>query len=306
MQTITICVGIPASGKSTWAKEVIKKDPFNTVRINRDSLRDMATNYIWSQDNENLIISVRNFMITRSLKSKRNIIIDDCNISKRSFNDIVNVAKSAEVNCIVIEKPFYIELDEAIKRNALREGTAKIPEEAIRRMWKDSGGVQHKFYKPRTEIISSKIYESIIQNTSLPKAAIFDNDGTISLVHPNRNPYDASTCDKDLPHLHVIEAMNLYYNAGYKIIFVSGREEKDKEPTEKFYKTYFPNVKYELFMRKTGDKRKDVIVKEEIFNQYIKDKYNVCAWFDDRLQVCEWIFKSGLPLFRVNNPCSNF
>ena len=67
--------------------------------------------------------------------------------------------------------------------------------------------------------------------------------------------------------------MRVYFNAGYKIIFVSGREEKDRAPTERFYKKYFPEITYELYMRPTGDKRKDVVIKEEIYNTYLKDKY---------------------------------
>ena len=79
-----------------------------------------------------------------------------------------------------------------------------------------------------------------MQDQSLEKVAIFDNDGTISLIG-DRSPYDASKCDlTDIPHDHVIRAMKLYFNAGYKIIFVSGREEKDREPTKRFYNNYFP------------------------------------------------------------------
>nr|DAI39653.1 MAG TPA: polynucleotide kinase [Caudoviricetes sp.] len=38
-------------------------------------------------------------------------------------------------------------------------------------------------------------------------------------------------------------------------------------------------------MRKEKDYRKDSIVKTEIYNEYIKDKYCVTAVFDDRDQV---------------------
>ena len=305
MLKVILCCGIIASGKSTWAREEVKRNT-NTVRINRDDIRSMMHNYVWSPENEKDVIAVRDFIIRQSLKNGKDIIIDDCHINRRTFDDICKIANAANVPCMVTEKPFYIELDEAIARNAKREGFACVPEDAIRKMWKASGGTQHKHYIPRSKIINKTYIEPIIQDSSKPKIAVFDNDGTISIVG-NRSPYDASNCDLvDLPNLHVIECMELYYNAGYKIIFVSGREEKDREPTERFYKNYFPNIKYELFMRATGDKRKDVIVKEEIFNLYIKDRYCISAWFDDRLQVCEWIYNSGIPLFRVGDPLSNF
>ena len=59
-------------------------------------------------------------------------------------------------------------------------------------------------------------------------------------------------------------------------------------------------------MRTSGDMRKDVIIKEEIFNAYIKNKYFVAGWSDDRLQVSKWVYEQGLPLFRVNDPEANF
>ena len=41
----------------------------------------------------------------------------------------------------------------------------------------------------------------------------------------------------------------------------------------------------ELYMRKTDDVRRDSIIKEELYNEHIKDKYNVNMVFDDRPQV---------------------
>jgi len=70
MLKIIICVGIIAAGKSTWAREEVKKNP-NTVRINRDDIRSMMHNYIWSPENERDVIAVRDFIIRQSLKKKR-------------------------------------------------------------------------------------------------------------------------------------------------------------------------------------------------------------------------------------------
>lgn len=312
MVKIILCVGIPASGKSTWTKEEVKRNS-NIVRINRDDIRSMMHNYVWSPENEKSVVAVRDFIIKQSLKNKKDVIVDDCNISRRTFDDICKLASGSDTHCMVTEKSFYVDLDEAISRNAKREGVACVLEEVIRKMWKQSGGAQHKHYNPRMLILNvnkcsthSDYVEPIIQDETKQKAAVFDNDGTVSIVG-NRSVYDASNCDLvDLPNLHVIECMKLYFNSGYKIIFVSGREEKDRAPTERFYKTYFPEVEYELYMRPTGDKRKDVLIKEEIYNNHIKNTYYVAAWYDDRLQICEWLYNAGFPVFRVGNPCATF
>jgi len=311
MQKIILTKSIPAAGKSTWAKSQIAKDPLNWIRINNDDIRLMANNAEYSPDYEKLITNTRNFLIREALKSGKNVILDNLNLNKIHFENACSIVKSLNIDCEVIEKHFYIELEEAVLRDSKREGKARVGEEIIKKWYKSSGGKAFKNYKEKHEVFYKTSYNSsrdivpLSQNESLPKCAIFDNDGTISLLN-GRNPYDASTCDKDSPHKHVIECMKLYFNSGYKIIFVSGREEKDREPTEKFYKLHFPEVKYELFMRPTGDQRKDVIIKEEIFNSQIKDKYYVSAWFDDRLQIVKWLYNTGFPVFRVNDPEASF
>lgn len=307
-----ICVGAPASGKSTWSKQEIAKDPDNWVRINNDDLRAMTNGSVYSTNYEKLITDTRNFLIREAFKREKNVVIDNVNANKRHFQDVCKLAQEANRDIQVFEKAFYVELDELIARDVKREGKAKVGEAVIKKFFKELGGTMFKHYHPKVEIFQRRdkaADRSVIpmeQDESLPRAVIFDNDGTISLIHDGRSPYDASTCDLDAPHKHVIECMKLYYNAGYKILFVSGREDKDRAPTERFYQQYFPEVKYELFMRKTNDQRKDVIIKEEIFNEHIKSKYFIAGWFDDRLQVSKWVYESGLPLFRVNNPEATF
>lgn len=308
MLRIILTKSAPAAGKSTWAIAQVAKDPTNWVRINNDLLRSMCNGSVYSKDFEKFISETRSFMIKQAISNGMNIIVDNVNADKRHFEEACRIAKSSGKDVEVSEMPFYEELDVLIARDKLREGVACVGEEVIKNFWKKLGGKQFKNYKPKTMTFSkseSKEMVPMIQDEAKPRAVIFDNDGTISLLN-GRNPYDASTCDNDLPCAHVIECMRLYFNAGYKVIFVSGREDKDRAPTERFYAKHFPEVEYQLFMRKTGDTRKDFIIKEEIFNENIKNKYYVAGWFDDRLQVSKWVYDSGLPLFRVNDPTATF
>jgi predicted kinase len=307
-----LTVGAPACGKSTWAKTEVAKDPDNWVRVNNDDIRAMTNGSVYSASYEKLIADTRNFLIREAFKRDKNVIIDNVNANKRHFADVCKMAQEANKDIQVFEKLFYVELEELLARDSKREGKAQVGEAVVKKWFKDLGGKQFRFSNAKVEIFTrrskavDRIIEPMQQDESLSRAVIFDNDGTISLIHSGRSPYDASTCDLDVPHAHVIECMKLYFNAGYKILFVSGREDKDRAPTEKFYQQHFPEVKYELYMRKTGDMRKDVIIKEEIFNEHIKPKYFVAGWFDDRLQVSKWVYESGLPLFRVNDPEANF
>ena len=57
---------------------------------------------------------------------------------------------------------------------------------------------------------------------------------------------------------------------------------------------------YHIFMRKEGDSRNDGIIKTEIFDEHIKDKFYVCAVFDDRDRVVKAWRDIGLLCLQVN------
>lgn len=52
--------------------------------------------------------------------------------------------------------------------------------------------------------------------------------------------------------------------------------------------------------RKKGDFRSDEIIKKEIYDNHIKDNYNVLGVFDDRLKVIRMWEKEGLFVFNCN------
>lgn len=325
MQKIILTVGIVASGKSTWAKEEVKKDP-NTIRINRDDLRIMMTNYEYSEENEKLVIATRDHIMLSSLKQGRNVIIDDTNLNRRIFDDICGLVNNAGIQCMVMEKPFFISLNEAIERNAKREGFARIPEDVIQKMWKKSGGDQHKFYKPRMQMCGMNCSDQEMaaqdnkSNPTLSWAILCDLDGTISLFNPirrngtvevrypgapSRNPYNAAKADEDMLNEPVAEVLEKMAEAGYQIIFCSGRTEQYRSQTIKFLDKHI-SFKYQLLMRREDDSRHDEIVKKEIYDNHIRDKFNVLFVFDDRLKVCKMWHNLGIMLFRVGDPCSDF
>ncbi len=56
----------------------------------------------------------------------------------------------------------------------------------------------------------------------------------------------------------------------------------------------------ELHMRKTGDRRKDAIVKGELFDANVRGRYNVLLVLDDRDQVVKYWRSLGLNCWQVN------
>lgn len=54
MSKLIITRGLPASGKSTWAKQWVLEDPEHRVRINQDDIRLMLGKY-WVPKRESLL-----------------------------------------------------------------------------------------------------------------------------------------------------------------------------------------------------------------------------------------------------------
>lgn len=305
MLKVIMCCGIPSSGKSTWSRQEIAKDPNNWVRINNDDIRAMLNGSVYSPSYEKLIIETRNFLIKEALKRDKSVIIDNLNLNRRHFDDVCKIAKEINKDIQIFEKSFYIELEEALERDSKRTGSAQVGEKVIRKWWKDSGGKQYKFYNPRNEIFTKPPYIDALssfkleQDENLPKTIISDLDGTLALFEHHRGPYDATNCDNDLPYVPVVESVKAFYKLGYKVLFCSGREDKYREPTIKFIEKYLPGLEYQLFMRKSGDMRKDSIIKEEIYRNNIEGKYYISHIYDDRAQVVSLWRSLGLTCFQV-------
>jgi hypothetical protein len=82
------------------------------------------------------------------------------------------------------------------------------------------------------------------------------------------------------------------------MIFVSGRKDDCRDVTEAWLKAN--GFEYDwLYMRKTGDDRNDAVVKLDIFNEHIRNGYDVLGVFDDRNRVVNMWRRLGLKCFQV-------
>ena len=132
-----------------------------------------------------------------------------------------------------------------------------------------------------------------------PKSIICDIDGTLAL-RVNRDPFDFEKAGSDNMNKPIQEIVNLFKENGYKILLVTGREERFRDITSNWLKTN--NLNYsKLLMRENKDYRKDIIIKEEIYNSEIKNKYEVLFVIDDREQMIKMWKKIRLFCLKINN-----
>jgi hypothetical protein len=131
-----------------------------------------------------------------------------------------------------------------------------------------------------------------------------DIDGTLSDYTGLRGPYDEHLVhlDKPLPTVEIIKSL---MKSGNRIIYFSGRTSKCHKTSSEWIEKYIGEYP-ELYMREIGDNRADDIVKEELYNTYIKGRYKVLGVFDDRLKVCRMWYKLGLFVFNCNQGLKEF
>lgn len=313
MKILRIYRGIPASGKSTLAREVVRKAPKSWVRINRDDFRNMMNEYVFSDKNERLITEVTHKMAREALKKGLNVITDDTNLKQKTVNEWHKIA--AEVGDVkVIETFVDISLAEALRRNRNADRDHDVPDHIIEMFYNKyirSLKVKSETYYPPVE--RDILY--IKQDESLPKCILVDIDGTAAKM-TGRSPFDWTAVYEDDVNepvrqlLDIVEWRNSAIKEHWgddvddtKIIFLSGRDGSARDETTRWFKDKFGyEVTYgeNLFMRAAGDMRRDSVIKDELYEAHIKGKYNVLFILDDRDQMIEhWRKVVGIPCFQV-------
>jgi predicted kinase len=268
--------GLQGSGKSTFCKQELI--PKGWKRVNKDDLRAMIDNSKWSKTNEDDIVELRDIIIIHYLDQGFNVVVDDTNLHPTHAEALAEIADNCDAE--FEEKFFDVPLMECIERDSKR-GDKSVGAKVIMKMY-------NQFLKP----------EAPEWSEDKQNAYICDIDGTIAIMG-DRSPYDYTKVNLDKPNANIRVILNSISFTGLPIIFVSGREEACREETIKWLKENHITCDY-LIMRETGDNRKDSIVKEEIYHEFIESRFNIIGVFDDRNSVIDMWRSLGLTTLQVN------
>jgi predicted kinase len=278
MKRVTLLRGLPACGKTTWAKEQLKACPGRYKRISKDDLRAMLDNGTWSKHNEQFILKARNSLILAALQDGYHVLIDDTNLHPKHEDAIRELVKG--LAAVSIQDFTHVPLEVCLERD--RQRPNYVGEQVIRRMYRD-------FLQPKRL--------TYLPDPALPRAIICDIDGTLALT-AGRNPYDAEHCEQDALNVPVTSILAGRHQAGEQILLVSGRQECHRAPTERWLAAQ--SISYTaLWMRPTGDQRKDVLIKEEIYKEQIEGRYAITFALDDRNQTVAFWRSLGIATFQV-------
>lgn len=326
-------VGISASGKSTWASNLVSSrkalvehgdSSVEIIEVNRDDIRkgvlfekgiivhpcDFQWN-LWKWKWEDRVTEIQREKIKSAAHVKRDIVISDTNLNLgrlKAMSDWVESLGYNEIEYVI----FDVDFDTVLERDTARKNGVGVY--ILRDQW-----ARFKKIKQEMQLHSwfmNRVHNNIeFENTHVHSdnkipALMFDIDGTIAHMK-DRSPFEWHRVGEDEPDSLMCFLINSVLKTGsHRIVFMSGRDSVCREQTVEWINKHIPNVCFgsnaELFMREQGDSRKDHIIKKELFFSHVDLCYNVHAVFDDRPQVVRVWHDIGLKVWSTGDQLINF
>ncbi len=273
--------GLPASGKTTWAKEYIQKYP-ETANLCKDDLRLQLSS---TNKREKRVIKVRDLLTEYYFEQGYAVIWSDTNLNPVHLTRATELAAKYQAELTV--KDFTdVPLAECIRRDLVRSNS--VGQEAIEQMYYDY------LYIPESPPAI---------DPQLPNCYLVDIDGTLA-INNTRSPFAWDRVDEDTLNLAVATTI-AKLGRDTQIMLLSGRSSVCYELTVKWLKQHEINYT-DLFMRPDNDHRPDDVLKSELYYFNICGRYNVIGVIDDRPKVCRMWRNLGLKVFQVGNPDYEF
>jgi hypothetical protein len=290
--SITLTRGIPASGKTTAAREWVKEKPEERIRVNRDELRRMLHGIGWglTYQQEEAITALQQSIVRNALAESKDVIVDDMNLRAKYVR--AWYAFSPDVTFW----DFPIETEVAVERDLMREHS--VGADVIRTIASKFTRNGELVAPPSRDAEVQLEVTAYVPDDTLDPAYLVDLDGTLAhITAGGRSPYDGHRVGEDTLDHDVSRVVRLLETENH-IVIMTGRDEEHRAITEKWLLDN--GVRYdEMHMRPAGDRRKDHTVKLELFDQHVRNRYAVHGVFDDRNRVVEMWRSIGLKCFHV-------
>lgn len=299
MSKLTIMRGLPASGKSTRAAEIVKASG-NMVRVNKDLLREMLHFKKWTGINESITRAMARGIARECLTGGINVIIDDTNLNEGTLQSWKDLAKEMglEAKVVNMETP----LEECIKRDMERENS--VGEHVIIGMALKSG----LYPKPKHGVVLCDLDGTL---ADIDHRLHFVEPELAKMHHPETLAGKAEfkkdwkgffgAIKDDTIRTDVVDMLLKHEEAGREIFFVSARPEGCRRDTEAWLEAALKGYRIHkaLFMRPEHDKREDSEVKQQMLNDCFPDRSWIVEVIDDRPRVIRMWKENGLKVIDV-------
>lgn len=304
MTKIYMMTGLPGSGKSSWANDLVALHGGGMVRVNLDDIRSMLGfghkgPLPWNKELEKTALELQDKAILSAVKMGKDVIVDNTHLVP-TIPKRIKALFDGEVT-FIIQDFTKVSVDTCIIRDFVRgeNGGRSVGEEVIRTMakqlnkpWRLTADFMNDYEFPLIP------YEPHITDDEPPLAVVFDIDGTLARHH--RSPYDYSRLSTDSVFENTKSILKMYWDAHYTVFIVSGRPGTDQIRADTIQWLSRHGIPYDhLFMRKPNDTRNDADVKQEIFETEFRNQYDIENWFDDRDRVVRRLRKLGVNVVQV-------
>lgn len=299
MQTITLTTGLPASGKTTRAIELVELGHGNTLRVNLDDIRKMlgfgnGDLLAWTKELEKTATAIQDQAILAAIGQGKNVIVDNTHLHKAGPTRIKRLF-DGEIQFKVLDFT-HIDPELCILRDKGR-GSKAVGEDVILKMAKQLGRSWRLTEEFMNDIVLSPLY---VPEPGSAGAIVVDIDGTVA-KHVARSPYDYSRVSTDAPIDAIVRLVRMYWNENYDVLFMSGRPDVGNVREETEHWLRHCAIPYtELFMRPADMlTQNDADVKQYLFDKYVRSQYRVHVWLDDRDRVVRRLRKLGIKVLQV-------
>ncbi|MFC8917817.1 AAA family ATPase [Streptomyces sp. NPDC047821] len=299
MPVVHVMTGLPASGKTTEARRLQAESGGRMRRVNLDDLRtmlDLPTGERNSHAHEQTVLAIQDAAVRAAVDDGFDVVVDNTHLTPH-IPKRIKAAVAGEATFVVHDFT-GVAVEECIRRDGARE--RPVGEEIIRLLADKHTKARKGGWRLTAEWFDDQPpVAAYVPDPALPSAVMCDIDGTLAL-RGNRGPFDFTRCDEDLLNVSVRQALHSFRRAdGDVIVLLSGRGEEHRAMTEEWLRRH--EVPYdELWMRAAGDHRRDDVVKAELFDRHVRDRFAVRVSLDDRDRVVAVWRRMGLPTWQVN------
>ena len=289
--TLWMMRGLPGSGKSTRAREIVDNNP-NTVRLNKDQFREMMYFHTrgalgYRGQLEDAVQEAEAAAAAAALSRGYNVVIDDTNLKDEHEERWKWVARDAKANFEIVSL-LDVPVSECVARDDVRENP--VGRMAIYRMAHALGLVQ-----PNNKPVELQ-----------QPYVVADLDGTIANIAHREDMlklgadfswqkfFDAMI--DDVPREEIVSLIKDGF-PGHPLVIITARPESYRDICEKWLKDW--GITYHaLLMRDVEDRRPDWVIKQELINNFL-DKSLIAMWIDDRPSVIRQVRANGIPVCDV-------
>lgn len=315
MPSLFLTKGLPASGKSSWARSKVEHAK-KTARVNYDDIRKM----MGGEPPEAAVQEAAKAAARQLLHKGWDVIVDNTNLTESAIARWTELANQNKAKVEIVDFT-RVSVETCVSRDNIRQGNERVSPPVIWTMALKAG---------------------LIKFSNKP-IAIVDVDGTLACHDGIRSPYDESLVhlDTEYPVVHQW-VKNLVHWKGYcmgcyrliesyadgaveqgiqvcrcvtpalvpeyEVVVVSGRSTRCALSTYNWLYSRGIPFSY-IFMRNRGDNKPDVLVKQEILDAMLKliSKEQIAFALDDRPCVVKEVWrKNGITVYPVRGELEEF